>query len=231
MSMTAVRLYGPLGHRFGREHHYDVSSPAEAVRALCATLPGFKAWMLEKTVLGYKILTGADAQSLETLDHPHGHQVIKIVPVVVGAEKSPLASVILGAAMIAATGGFGGALMISGMSAGFSGAMAGMGWAMVIGGVASVFSDPPNNPGITGDGASKPNTFFDGAVNTISQGNPVPVGYGRMRIGSAVISTGSSPESYPTGSGGGAFSASDGAGTMVGNGDTSPWIWSIDPAV
>jgi predicted phage tail protein len=110
--------------------------------------------------------------------------------------------------------------------------MQGMGAAMVIGGVATVFMDAPYNPGITGDPAgSKPNQFFDGAINTVAQGHPVPIGYGRMRIGSAVISTGSSPESYPTGANGGAFGASDGAGTMVGNGDTSPWIWSIDPAV
>ena len=34
------------------------------------------------------------------------------------------------------------------------------------------------------------NKRFNGPVNTVSQGNPVPVGYGRLKIGSAVISSG-----------------------------------------
>lgn len=37
---------------------------------------------------------------------------------------------------------------------------------------------------------NKPSYNFNGAVNTTAQGNPVPLGYGRMIIGSAVISAG-----------------------------------------
>jgi predicted phage tail protein len=37
---------------------------------------------------------------------------------------------------------------------------------------------------------NKPSFLFDGPVNTIAQGHPVPVGYGEMYVGSAVISAG-----------------------------------------
>lgn len=40
--IRTVRLYGWLGRAFGREHRLAVASPAEAVRALCALLPGFE---------------------------------------------------------------------------------------------------------------------------------------------------------------------------------------------
>jgi len=39
--LRTIRLYGPLGTRFGREFRLAVDSPAEAVRALCVLLPGF----------------------------------------------------------------------------------------------------------------------------------------------------------------------------------------------
>lgn len=32
--------------------------------------------------------------------------------------------------------------------------------------------------------------LFDGAVNTVAQGGPVPIIYGRMRVGSVVVSAG-----------------------------------------
>ena len=35
-----------------------------------------------------------------------------------------------------------------------------------------------------------PSTYFDGAVNTTAQGHPVPIGYGKLIVGSAVISAG-----------------------------------------
>ena len=33
-----------------------------------------------------------------------------------------------------------------------------------------------------------PSYLFNGAVNTTAQGHPVPIGYGRLIVGSAVIS-------------------------------------------
>lgn len=37
---------------------------------------------------------------------------------------------------------------------------------------------------------NKPSYAFGGPVNSIAQGNPVPLGYGKRRIGGALISAG-----------------------------------------
>src|SRR6478609_6506846 len=44
--MIKVFLHGPLGDQFGREHAFWVHSPREAVRALDANKPGFRAAFL-----------------------------------------------------------------------------------------------------------------------------------------------------------------------------------------
>ena len=43
--MRTVRLYGQLGSRFGRSFRLAVNSPAEAIRALCAIVPGFQQYL------------------------------------------------------------------------------------------------------------------------------------------------------------------------------------------
>ena len=40
--LRTVKLYGPMRKLFGREYELNVSSPADAIRALCAQVPGFK---------------------------------------------------------------------------------------------------------------------------------------------------------------------------------------------
>ena len=61
---------------------------------------------------------------------------------------------------------------------------------MILGGVAQMIaptaksSDPSERP------ENQPSYVFNGAVNTTAQGHPVPVGYGRLIVGSAVISAG-----------------------------------------
>ncbi len=41
-----------------------------------------------------------------------------------------------------------------------------------------------------------PSYTFNGPINTTAQGNPVPLGYGRMIVGSAVISAGITADDY-----------------------------------
>ena len=37
------------------------------------------------------------------------------------------------------------------------------------------------------NGGSKPSYLFDGPSNVIGEGGPVPIGYGRMKIGSQTV--------------------------------------------
>jgi predicted phage tail protein len=68
--------------------------------------------------------------------------------------------------------------------------MFGMGVSMAMGGVVQLLS--PQQRGLsTRDSPDNGASYsFNGPVNTSAQGNPVPVLYGRMIVGSAVISAG-----------------------------------------
>jgi predicted phage tail protein len=121
--------------------------------------------------------------------------VIRIAPVVAGAAKSGLGQVLLGAALITAAIFMPpsiGAISLFG-SATVASVVGSIGVSLVLGGVAQMLSPPKDlSPG--SQDTSSPSYAFNGAVNTTAQGNPVPVGYGRLIVGSAVISAGISTQ-------------------------------------
>lgn len=184
--MREIRLYGELGKRFGRVHRFAVSNAAEAIRALRANFPDFESSILELAP-GYRVRVGDNHLSEGCdLHAPSGdRETIRITPVLHGA-KQGIGQVILGAVLIAAA--VVGTVFFPGnpvspylMSAGIT---------MVVGGVVQMLSPPPKTNEPNERPENKPSYVFSGAVNTTAQGHPVPVGYGRMIIGSAVISGG-----------------------------------------
>ena len=190
--MKTIILLGELGRRYGRKHTLDVKTPAEAVRALCANFKDFSAFVsssAERNV-GYRVLNMRDDVPLDELHNPAGRR-ITIAPVVAGA-GGPLGRIILGAALIAfaiinpplaATVLFGTTTI---------GTVAfGIGVSLALGGVAQLLAPQPSIPK---EEKNNPSYVFNGAVNTTAQGQTVPVGYGRMIVGSAVISAGISVE-------------------------------------
>ncbi|KWU22222.1 tail assembly protein [Achromobacter xylosoxidans] len=191
-TLRTVRLYGRLGAQFGRVHRLAVNSTAEAVRALCVLVPGFECAMAASASQGvaYACFMGRRSLTENELGHPVGDNDIRIAPVATGGKRAGLFQTVLGAVLIAAaaiyTGGVGAAFAAKGIA----GATAMIGASMFIGGVVQMLSpqqralsaaDRPEN------GASY---NFNGPVNTSAQGNPVPVLYGRMIIGSATVSAG-----------------------------------------
>lgn len=195
--MRVVRLYGALGERFGREHRYAVRSPAEAVRALCATLPGFRAHLVEHSEPGYKVFAGAEKRpSVERLADPCGaREVIRMVPVVVGAGgNSGGLGILLGVALAVVAPYVTPFLLGAGVSAGIAGAVGsivgGIAASLVIGGISQLLFSPAKTPSPDANARpeSKPSYAFDGPVNVTAQGNPVPLVYGRLLVGSQVVS-------------------------------------------
>ncbi len=206
--MIAVLLYGHLRRRFGRRYDFDIRDPAEAVRALCATVPGFRAHVLAHNEPGYRVLVGTSPRDGETLALPAEEPVIRIVPVVAGSGRG-FGQVLLGAALIGfafVTGGAGIGLSSLVTGAGFTTAgliAAKFGVALVMGGIAQMLSPTPKAAKAADNKASD---VFAGPVNTTQQGNPVPLGYGRLIVGSQVISAGLAAASVAdasSGSGGG----------------------------
>lgn len=182
--MTKVLLYGHLGKAFGKEHQFEIQSPAEAFAALRANYPAFERYMIKHSSPGYFIYVGEEAIKLEQLGHL-SQQTIKVVPAVVGAgDGKSILSIVVGVLIMTfVPGGQGIGLAL----------LRGVGWSLIMSGVGGLLFSPPKQQ-TTEAPENMPSYAFDGAVNTMTQGNPVPICYGRLRVGSQVVSAGLSVE-------------------------------------
>lgn len=196
--MRSVQLAGELGRRFGRRHRLNVASVAEAIRALCANFPGFDRYLVESGEhgVGYRVLIGGTAiERDEEVCFPVGQGDVRLVPVIAGSKRG-IGAILMGAALIAlsfATGGAAAGTFLAYVST----AAGNIGFAMALSGVAQLLSPSPKFPGPNERPEEEPSYLFDGPVNTVNQGQPVPVCYGEMTCGSAVISGGIVVEEIP----------------------------------
>jgi len=190
--MLTVILYGFLADRYGKVHQLNARTPAEVIRAFCANYADFKDAIIQDGQAYYKVLAGGDNRSSQEKLHVGTSKTIKIVPIVSGS--GGLGKALLGAALIGASFYLPGTTYLSTMSSfsfSLSGIASGIGFSLLLGGVSQMLFAPPKAQKNAGERAENiPNTSFSGAVNVTGQGNPVPVCYGKMGIGSQVVSVG-----------------------------------------
>lgn len=191
-----VRLYGTLGARFGRVHRLVVNSAAEAVRALSVQLPGFERFFYEAKDRGvvFAVFHGRRNIGQDELGHPPGRAEIRIAPVIAGSKRAGMMQTVIGVALIAvatlATAGVAGAGFAGIGAGGIWGTVGALGISMAISGVAQMVTKQPTGLDASDKADNQPSYSFNGPVNTQAQGNPVPLLYGRMIVGSAVLSAG-----------------------------------------
>jgi len=196
--LRTIRLYGKLGARFGRVHRLAVFSAAEACRALSILLPGFEQFMFEAKDNGiaFAVFYGARNISESELGDPPGRSEIRIAPVIQGSKRAGGLQTVIGIAIVVAASYFSG-----GAAAGAAGASSLFGSAtgtffgtvgisMALGGVSQMMTNTPKGLDASDKANNQASYSFNGPVNTQAQGNPVPLGYGRMIVGSAVVSAG-----------------------------------------
>ncbi|ELC0802673.1 MULTISPECIES: tail assembly protein [Klebsiella] len=186
-TMTRIELSGTLGKMFGKVHHRLISTTHEAGIALANTIPGFEKFMIssEERGLTYAIFKKNKNIGLDDLGFPVTGEVIRIVPVVVGSKKSGFLQTILGAVIVAAGAV---ATFVFDQPWGVNVMMAG--GAMMLGGVVQMLSPQPAGLARKESADNKASYAFGGVTNTASQGYPVPLLYGKRRIGGAIISAG-----------------------------------------
>ena len=190
--MVKIELGGVLGKTFGKTHQRLIRTTSEAVRALCCTITGFEQFLNTSKSRGltFAVFRGKKNIGEDDLGFPVTGDVIRIMPVVIGSKRGGLFQTIFGAVLVAAavfmSGGIGAAFAAGGMT----GFMATTGAAMMLGGIIQMLSPQPNGIAMKDQGENKPSYAFGAPTNTVSQGYPVPIGYGKRRIGGAVISAG-----------------------------------------
>ncbi|MBA7948478.1 tail assembly protein [Citrobacter freundii] len=185
--MTQIELGGVLGKTFGKQHYRLVGSTSEAVRALCCTINGFEKFLNSSKLRGltYAVFKGKKNLSESDLGYPVSGEVIRIIPVVIGSKKAGVLQTILGAALV----------VVGAVATYFGGGAVGVpmmkiGAAMALGGVVQMLSPQPSGLASKQSADNHASYAFGGVTNTAAQGYPVPLLYGRRRIGGAVISAG-----------------------------------------
>lgn len=187
--VKTIRLYGQLGAKFGRVHRMAVNSAAEAVSALSSQIRGFESYLTKAKDNGmaFTVFLGKRNINEDGLRDPAGADEIRIAPVMMGAKRAGIFQIILGAVLIV-VGAFIG-VGSGGTLGAVAAALIGMGTSMIVGGVVQLLAPSPKKTG--GDSPDANASYlFNGPVNTQAQGNPVPLLYGRLKVGSSVISAG-----------------------------------------
>lgn len=180
--MKTLRLYGYMKEKYGESFDLDVETPAEAVRALAVQLPGFEDDVRSGS---WHVLRGP-LEAQESLDDSGvaltlgQEREVHLLPAVEGANSGGLMTVV------------GIVLFVAGFFVGGSTwgpAMMALGAGMAVGGIIAMTTKMPSADVSAQERAEDRASFlFNGPTNTSSQGIAVPRGYGRVRIGSIVVS-------------------------------------------
>nr|BAR26961.1 putative phage-related protein tail component [uncultured Mediterranean phage uvMED] len=209
--MKVVKVYGALRERLGQcRFELNVATPAQAIKALCVNFPGLDKWLIdsEQDGVAYRVKVGkeeATPSDVSVLGLPWSErEVFSITPVVAGAGGG-FGRVLFGALLIGASFAFPGAGLFGSsafgvfgpLSAGTIGtlttvgtALSAVGAGLVLTGVSQIISPTPPS-GLELKEANRIQNFsFSGITNTSQQGLAVPIAYGRLFVGSAVISSG-----------------------------------------
>lgn len=184
--LVRIELHGILRRIFGKEHLRYVSTTSEAIKALCCTVNGFEKYLNTSKSRGltFALFKGKKNIGQDELGYPLTEDVIRIVPVIIGSKKAGLLQTILGAALIVAS------IWMPGIGIAASNLMFAAGASMALGGVVQMLSPQPSGLASKQSADNRASYAFGGITNTAAQGYPVPLLYGRRRIGGAIISAG-----------------------------------------
>ena len=183
-ALAVVTLNGALGKKFGRKWNVAAETVAEALQIIEANKPGFTAWMRMNVTKfdryhvkverhdGSKVEVGEQELNMVS----EGLKSISITPVIAGAGAG--IRIVVGAIIMVAS-------ICAGPAA--PSYLFATGASLALGGIIELLSPTPK---MSSGNQRSDNTsyYFDGPVNTVDQGVPVPLIYGRILAGSQVIS-------------------------------------------
>lgn len=187
--MVNVRFYGSL-KQFGSEFRLDCKTPAEVVQALTSQIPKLRQFIQQGL---FTVRVGRDYFDNRYLEQGLNQKLkddatVHFTPTLKGSKRGGLFGVIAGVALIAIAFALG-PLGFSVIGANAAWMVGGVGASMLLGGVAQMLTKMPSMS--TGkDAEKKQSTSFSNLSNMAAQGRPMPLAYGRIRVGSLIISQG-----------------------------------------
>jgi predicted phage tail protein len=172
--MTTIRLHGILAKEYTDVFSMKIGNPSSVFAAIDCNHRGFTKRVVELQKQGfvYDMIVDktriTDGYKIDNIKDP---KTIDLVPVIVGS-GAVFGFLFTGSKLLFAStlGKFAGSLALAGISA------------------ALAPKPDTQNQQVTATADAKKSSFvFGGTVNTASQGTPVPIGYGRLKVGSKVI--------------------------------------------
>lgn len=186
--MVNVRFYGSL-KQFGSEFRLDCQTTAEIVQALTSQIPKLRQFIQQGL---FTVRVGRDYFDNRYLERGLSHKLkddatVHFTPVLKGSKRGGLFGVIAGVAIIAGAIALGPLAGIISTNAAWI--VGSVGASLLLGGVAQMLTKMPEMKMGT-EKEKKQSTAFSNLSNMTAQGKPMPLAYGRMRVGSLIISQG-----------------------------------------
>lgn len=187
--MVNVRFYGSL-KQFGSDFRLDCQTTAEVIHALTSQIPKLRQFIQQGL---FTVRVGRDYFDNRHLEKGLSQKLkddstVHFTPTLKGSKRGGLFGVITGVALIAGALALG-PLGFSVIGANAAWMVGGLGASMLLGGVAQMLTKMPSMS--TGkDAEKKQSTSFSNLSNMAAQGRPMPLAYGRIRVGSLIISQG-----------------------------------------
>ena len=190
--MVTVNLHGRLGEDIGKTWHLNVSSVSEAMRAIEANTRTFRKWLLDnsktKGYSSYAILINNKPVEIKNqenitefknsevfMEYAEKLQTIDLIPEVMGSRGAIMFVVAAILIVVAVFVPPLAPLLILGALG------------LIAAGVTSLLYNAQQADPIStsaGEVGGPSSYLFNGPVNTVGEGGPVPVGYGTLLIGS-----------------------------------------------
>lgn len=194
--MTKIHVKGILGRKFGCFFKINISNAISALKAVDANRPGFlnELFNLNKKNINYYMICDSEyISSSNELLEKRKIQNIYIIPAIVGSGSFVAAGLgfAAGSAAYAITSFLVNTLVSTAISLGVS---------FLMNSINKQASPPQQNIAVGGATsvieAKGKSYVFSNNVNSAEQGSAIPVGYGKMKVSSQILSA--SVKSYPT---------------------------------
>ena len=197
--MTQVTLHGILAKEFKKTFSLAIKRPKEVFDAISCAHGNFRNRLVELANQGIHFTLLVDGKKMATIEEMSivsDNQKIDIVPLVCGAGRAGMIVAVIALGVLTAGAGL---AIGAGTFAGIAGSTyLTVGVGLIMMGIQMALSPKPKMERPSADvNSAKQSFLFSSKANVAEQGIPVPVGYGRLRVGSAVIQ--STIKSYPQG--------------------------------
>ena len=174
---------GRMGELFGEVHRLNVKTIQEAVHAIDTMKGGLRKYLIDCTENGidFTVQRGEEFIGYDEIGLELGEDDIIISPIPRGSGKlGDYLKVIIGIALIIAS------FMVdpSGTSAATIAAMFSVGLQLALDGIIGLTTDDPDELN------EENSTMFNGPINNTKSGIPVPLCYGKLEVGGAVVNFG-----------------------------------------